>query len=240
MQQNDFLPREYVEHRDDRRTHTLGLALFGIVVAAVALAFLAKQSDWQRVSDIRDRVTSNYELAGEQVAVIVALEEKQRKIHERARIAASLVERLPRSTVLSEFINRMPAGLGLLEFDLHTHVMQATTPESATVGRSSRADRSPEPEPVQLEAVRYRTDIALLGFAPTDLQVSEFLAELNAHPLLEQVVLQFSEETDMDGVSVRQFRMTCSLGSNADIRAVEPRRADGRAAGRVAHVEGNE
>ena len=93
---------------------------------------------------------------------------------------------------------------------------------------------------MQLEAVRYRTDIALLGFAPTDLQVSTFLAELNAHPLLEQVALQFSEETEMDGVSVRQFRMTCSLGPDADIRAIEPRRADARAPGRVVHVEGNE
>lgn len=237
MQQNDFLPQEYVEHRADRRTHVFGLALFGLVVAAVALAFLTKQSQWHQVRDIRDEVTARYEAAGEEMAAITALEERQRKIHERARIAASLVERLPRSIVLSEFINRMPVGLGILEFDLHTHAVHAPGPDGVASGRQSRSSRSEKPEPAQPKPARFRTDIALLGFAPTDLQVSEFLAQLNDHPLLDDVMLLFSEETELDGASVRQFRLTCSLGPDADIRAVNLRHVDSRATGHVVHVE---
>ena len=227
MGHEDFLPPEYVEHRADRRTQALGLGLFLIVIAAVLLAFLAKRSDWQRVSAIRDQVTTRYEEAGQEVAVIAALEERQRRIHERARVAASLVERLPRSVLLSEFINRMPPGLGLLEYDLHTVQIKAAAPKTAD-GRNSRAGRAkkrPAEVDAPLQAPTYRTVVSMLGFAPTDLQVSEFLAELNGHSLFEDVVLQFSEETDMNGMIVRQFRVTCALGPDADIRNVTPRRA---------------
>ncbi len=220
MPAEDFLPTEYVEHQADRRTHAFGLTLFGVVVAVVAIAFLAKQRDWERVQQVRDEITARYEEAGEQVEVISSLQERQRRIHDRATVAAGLVEMIPRSTLLATFINRMPAGLGLLEFDLHTHKVQAPKPpgaDAATSRRAARAEAASVPDAPT--AARYRTDITLLGFAPTDLQVSAFLAELNAHPHLHDVVLQFSEHVEMDAVPVRQFRMTCSLGPDADLRS---------------------
>jgi hypothetical protein len=217
MSHDDFLPEEYVEHRQDRRTQIIGLALFGIVVTAVAVAFAVKQADWNKVSAIRDQIAIRYDEAGAQVEAIASLEARQQRIHDRASIAAGLVERLPRSVLLAEFINRMPAGLGLLEFDLHTRVVNP--PKGPTpIGRGARAQRNEVDEPDVLDIPKYRTDITLLGFAPTDLQVSAFLSALNAHGLIQHVVLQFSEETEMDDQLVRQFRITCSLGPEADIR----------------------
>lgn len=234
MSRDDFLPDEYVEHRQDRRTQGLGLALFGVVVLAVAIAFMVKQADWSRVREIRDRVAERYEEAGAQVEAIAALEARQRRIHDRAVIAASLVEKLPRSTLLAEFINRMPPGLGLLEFDLHARAEVAQPPAGISV-RSDR-ERSSDPDPPS--APRYRTEVSLLGFAPTDIQVSEFMSQLNAHELIDEVVLQFSEETEMDGRLVRQFRITCALGPDADIRSLAPSRVGRPASGQLTRAGG--
>lgn len=238
MLHEDFLPPEYVEHRADRRMQAFGMGLFLIVVASVSIAFMAKRSDWQRVSAIRDQVTVRYEAAGQEVAVITALEERQSRIHERARIAASLVERLPRSVLLSEFINRMPPGLGLLEFDLHTVQVKAPAPKTAK-GRAGRARKKLGDAEALPKAPTYRTQVSMLGFAPTDLQVSDFLAELNAHVLFEDVALMFSEETQLNGMDVRQFRVTCSLGPDADIRNITPRRAPRTIGAPLAGVEFN-
>ncbi|MCH2138928.1 MAG: PilN domain-containing protein [Phycisphaerales bacterium] len=219
MHTDDFLPSEYVEHRVDRRTNALGMALFLIVVAGVGCAFAWKQWQWSKVAQLQTQVEAQWIKAGEQVEAISALEARQATIHERAQIAASLVERLPRSTILAEFINRMPAGLGLIEIELHS---RALAPPATVMEQAGRSLRAPDTEAPASGPPRHVTDVSMLGFAPTDLQVSAFLAQLNAHAMLQDVVLQFSEETEMAGQTVRQFRVQCSFIADADFRDTSP------------------
>jgi len=48
--------------------------------------------------------------------------------------------------------------------------------------------------------------------------VSAFLSALNDFNLLEDVNLEFSEETDVNDLPVRQFRILASIGPDADCR----------------------
>jgi hypothetical protein len=219
MLHEDFLPPEYVEHRQDCRMHVIGLVLFGVVVVAVVVAFFVKQAEWNRVNAIRDNLASRHVQVVLEMNTISALEATQADILGRAIIAASLVERLPRSTLLAEITNRMPTGLGLLEFDLHTKVVEKVETDAAP-GRSGRSQSTQPTADTVITVIGFRTNITMLGFAPTDLHVSEFLSELNGHPLIEDVMLRFSEETEIEHQSVRQFRITCSLGPTADIRSI--------------------
>ncbi len=225
MKHDDFLPPEYIEHRDDCRTHVIGLVLFGVVIIAVAVAFMVKQSQWSRVKAIRDQTADRYAMVVLEMKAISDLQEDQSEILGRAIVAASLVERLPRSTLLAEITNRMPPGLGLLEFDLHTELVEQQETRVAT-GRSGRCQNNQATNEVITKVIGYRTNITMLGLAPTDLHVSEFLSELNSHPLIDAVMLRFSEETQVEGEEVRQFRITCSLGPEADIRTITPRRLE--------------
>ena len=225
MKHDDFLPPEYTEHRDDCRTHVIGLVLFGVVVIAVAVAFMVKQAQWSRVKAIRDQTVDRYATVVSEMKAIVDLQENQSEILGRAIVAASLVERLPRSTLLAEITNRMPPGLGLLEFDLHTELIERQE-ASTNTGRSGRYQNGQVTKEVVTKVIGYRTNITMLGLAPTDLHVSEFLSELNNHPLIDAVMLRFSEESEVEGRDVRQFRITCSLGPEADIRTITPRRLE--------------
>ncbi len=217
---DDFLPDEYIDHRLDRRMHVAAMALFTVVLAGVAVAFFVTRSDWHHVRDVRDQISIRYEEAADQVRTLTELETRQARIAERAELAASLIDRLPRSVLLAEFINRMPPGLGLLEFELESHRMQtASQPQSGPANRPARAATASEAaEDTRTVAPRWRTEISLLGFAPTDVHVSAFLSALNNHPLLEDVTLQFSEETELNELPVRQFRIVTSIGPDADCR----------------------
>lgn len=239
MSHEDFLPPEYVEHREDCRMHVIGLALFGVVVIAVLVAFMVKQAEWNRVNAIRNQLADRHAMVVMEMNAISTLQQSQTEILGRAVIAASLVERLPRSTLLAEITNRMPEGLGLLEFDLHTQLVERED-AIVTTGRSGRSQCSQGSTETVTTVIGYRTNITMLGLAPTDLHVSEFLSELNSHPLVEQVMLRFSEETEVEGEEVRQFRITCSLGPEADIRTITPRRGGGDEASFWTNVEASQ
>lgn len=222
---DDFLPREYTEHKQDRRMHLAAISLFAVVLAGVVVAFFITRSDWHRVREIREQVSIRYEEAADQVRIMSELEDRQARISERAELAASLIDRLPRSVLLSEFINRMPEGLGLLEFELTSHLLPSTEPDSSD-GPSNRPPRGRTTTEARadprVEPPRWRTEVSLLGFAPTDVHVSAFLAALNEHPLLENVSLHFSEEIDLNKLTVRQFRIKVDFGPDASVQGVSP------------------
>jgi hypothetical protein len=222
---DDFLPREYIEHKQDRRMHVAAICLFAVVLAGVVVAFFITRSDWHRVREIREQVSIRYQEAADQVRILSELEDRQSRIAERAELAAGLIDRLPRSVLLSEFINRMPVGLGLLEFELTSHLLPSTLRDStdAPSNRPRRGQTTAEAKTdPRVEPPRWRTEVSLLGFAPTDVHVSAFLAALNEHPLLENVSLHFSEEIDLNDLSVRQFRIKVELGPDASFQGVSP------------------
>ena len=102
----------------------------------------------------------------------------------------------------------MPAGLGLQEFKLEsTRIIDADKTKQAK-GRKNRSGTRVKKQDERPEAPRYNTRLSLTGFAPTDVHVSEFLAALNDHPLLENVNLVSSQETIAEDRTIREFKLT--------------------------------
>lgn len=221
--QDDFLPQEYIEHRQDRRMHFVAIGLLGIVLVGVIAAFVVTQHEWKQIRDIRQQIGLRYQEAASQVRTLESLEAKQEHIAERAALAASLIDRLPRSVILSQFINRMPEGLGLLEFELESILIPPTIEEATGPSHQPTRGRTlqEEQEDPRVSPPSWRTKVSLLGFAPTDVHVSAFLSSLNAFDLLEDVHLEFSEEVELNDLNVRQFRIRADIGPDADCRALE-------------------
>jgi hypothetical protein len=65
-------------------------------------------------------------------------------------------------------------------------------------------------------------NISMVGVAPTDLEVSKYMAELNAYSLLRDVSLEYSEQKDIEGRSMRQFKINMSLDPAGDVRRIDP------------------
>ena len=215
---DDFLPREYIEHRQDRRMHIAATALFIVVVGSLAIAFLLQRTSWTDIRAIREEVSQRYMHAAEQVQTLNELEAQMDVVQKRAMLAAGLVDRLPRSVVLAEFINRMPDGLGLMEFELTTTKIEPPAQDAAKPAhKPKRPPTTAESESAPIDPPRWNTAISLLGFAPTDVHVSAFLAALNDHALLDSVTLVFSEEVELNDVPVRQFSIRATIGPDADI-----------------------
>ena len=78
-------------------------------------------------------------------------------------------------------------------------------------------------KPTKAEPPRYQVKLSMVGTAPTDLEVSRFMSELNDYTLLSSVTLDYSEEKEIDDRVMRQFKIHVELDPKADVRTVDAR-----------------
>ena len=229
MSTASLLPEDYLAEKAERRTNLICLSLFAVVMAAVFGAFLFTNKQWTRVKSDQEFINARYQQAGMQIQKLSELEQQKKEMLQKAELAAALVERVPRSILLAEFINRMPDQLGLLEFTLTSEKIKATAPTRVQTtarlgGGAKRAQTKQEAEEAikKVEPPRYRASIVMVGVAPTDRQVAQYMSELNKYDLLFDVTLEYSEETEIEGRMMREFKIKMSLDPDADVRHIEP------------------
>lgn len=230
MNTSSFLPEDYLAQKAERRTNLISLSLFVVVMVAVLGAFLVTNRQWKQIKKQQAQINLAYQQAGEQIQEVNELEQQKNEMLRKAEIVSALVERVPRSILMAELINRMPNRLGLIKFDLKSEkIRKIRTAKSLratgrhAVGPSRGQTLREASEAVKkIEAPRYTVTITMVGLAPTDLEVSRYLAELNKYPLLENVSLEYSLEKEFEGELMREFKILMVLSSDADVRQINP------------------
>lgn len=227
-----FLPEDYLAQKIERRTNVISLILFAVVMAGVGGAFFLTTHKWKQVKANQTAINTRYEQAAEEIRDLAELESQKDQMLEKAELAAALVERVPRSILLAELINRMPERLSLVEFELKSEKMKPYVARTADTDKKATSSRlkpkraatkeDVEKEQKKVQPPRYVVRISLIGVAPGDLEVSKFLAELNAYPLLQEVSLVYTEEKEFDQQLMREFKINMVLETDADIRDIDP------------------
>lgn len=231
--ENSFLPEDYVEQRAERRTNVISLTLFAIVMFAVFAAFLVTNRQWNTVKAQQRSINIQYTNAANDIEQLEILQQQQRTMMHKAELTAALIERVPRSVLLAELINRMPKNVSMLEFTLvqeeprqrrgQTAATSATATSNLQDSRNRRATQADaKQEEDVIEVPRFQTEIQLVGVAPTDIEVSEYLSALNNCNLLTNVTLRYTENSMVEDRLVREFRIHARIDPNADARKIEP------------------
>jgi hypothetical protein len=135
---------------------------------------------------------------------------------------------------MAELINRMPERLALLDFEMKSEKAKApNSPPAGQTDSSGRLIASTRPEKPKTLAEagekaqkitppKYDVTITMVGVAPTDLEISRFMTALNTYSLVRQVTLDYSEQKEVQGRTMRQFKIAMILDSEADVRVVDP------------------
>ena len=229
-----FLPEDYIERRVETRTNIICLALFGVVLAGVLGAYFVTSRQRADVVNRQRQIDASYAEAAKRIAQLDVLQKSKRDLLRKAQVTATLIEPVPRSNLLAELINRMPASLSLLEFELDSKKVIAAAPggaagsalsAAANAAAAKNGKKSAADEPI-ITIPRYEVKMHLIGVAPTDIQVAQYLASLSRCPLLSDANLVYSEETRIDDLSMRKFRIDLTLDPDADVRTVQPLRVD--------------
>jgi Tfp pilus assembly protein PilN len=113
-----FLPEEYLARRAEMRASLLGMFLFGVVMFVVVGAFLATNRRWSSVKSEAGVVAAEYEEQKQKIEQLQRLEKDRDVMLEKGEIVSALVEKVPKSVLMSELVSRMPPGMTLLELNI--------------------------------------------------------------------------------------------------------------------------
>jgi Tfp pilus assembly protein PilN len=225
MADMSFLPADYLEKRAQRRTNLISLTLFVIVMSAIVAAFFWTDQQDTDVRKLRQTVDKQFEEAAKRLEQMDELHAHKQQMMTKASVTASLIEKVRRTVVLSELINHMPTEMGLLELALESKELRsapAASPRTAMDKARANKAASGQPLPEIVEPVKSTVKVTMVGIAPTDVQVAQFMTKIGKNPLFTDLNLQYSEESKIDDRAMRKFRVEMMLNQEVDMQQFEP------------------
>lgn len=241
-----FLPEDYVQRRTEARTNLLTLSLFAVVLLGVVGAFLVTNRAWNTIRLEQEAINVEYTQEAAKIDQLKELERQREQMIEKAEITAALIERVPRSVLLAEIINRMPGEVTVLELELKsTRVDPAPPPAPAAQGQPAKIapkvrslmdtgqGAAADAEASKIRAPKYESAMRIVGVSRANEQIADYLQSLKSSPLLSRVELAYINEATIDKQAFRKFEVLATIRPDADARQAlkvsnpENRRASG-------------
>ena len=222
--QLSFLPDDYLETKRQRRTNVVCAVLFLGIMAGIGTSFSMIEKSLRRVEKQHQEVARQYAEAAKSIEQVKQMQDKQRKMGQQAELAASLLEKVPRSFLLAEMTNAMPAGVSLMDVKLESKIRTAGAGgggksqfemKKAAMESGSGKGKGAAPAP---QAKVYDVSLKVFGVADNDVQVAQFMAKLNTSHLLQDVNLVISDEFVVGETKMRKFEIEMVINPNAEVQ----------------------
>ncbi|HUT28161.1 MAG TPA: PilN domain-containing protein [Sedimentisphaerales bacterium] len=208
----NFVPDDYIESNESRRTNLMYLVLFMVVMAGLGGSFVTIKMR-QRALDAKAKlVNARLARAAEAIEQFEQLQTKRKGMMKTALTTAELLEPVPRSVLLASLTNNLPVGVSLMKLSL-VQKEPAKTGAAAPSSRYAKAQtRAVSDEQQATSGERLlEMNIDIEGIAPTDRQVAAYIECLNNSCLLTNVALVESKEHTIEDAAFRQFKLQAKL-----------------------------
>ena len=230
MSNMSFVPDEYRNKKKEIRVNTINLALFIVVMAGVVGAFFVTDQNRSKVTEELRQVNMEFRDAAKMLKDLEQLEGKKVLMIRKAQIITELIEKLPRSVLLAELINNMPDSMSLDEIELKTQkkkrrgLSARTAIAKARELQEKKKKKNKKKKGVVVPKLPpQEVMVIVLGIAPTDIDVAQYMSSLNVSDMFTEVNLIFSEETELDDQKMRKFRFELLIDENFDVHRHKPR-----------------
>ncbi|HZW08270.1 MAG TPA: PilN domain-containing protein [Phycisphaerales bacterium] len=225
-----FLPKDYVQGRQETRFVAITVSLFLVVMLGVVTAFLVTNRRWASVRSQQQAIAAEYEAETAKLEQLKQLESQREEMLSKARITTALLENAPRSVLLAELVTTLPENATLLSVELESKrvkpapavgaAQDAAKAKSRAGAKSKETAKEEPPKPVVLPP-KFEFSLSIMGVAPTNNEVADYLTRLQESPLLERVELISIEQTKLEDLDLRRFHIEAQLPQNADAREVD-------------------
>lgn len=210
MQNVDFLPERIVIQR--ARRQRLIRHSYLVAVCAVGLALLGY---WRHghLQEARGELAATSQRGRDvqtRLHILDSLEQQQAELMIKKRISDHLGSRVNALDVMAELQRLLPTSMALTSLNLET--MEVRVPVAR--GRSGQANASLRVSPAGAQPRKedkavHRVRLVLTGLAPTDVDVANFIGQLSASRLFEDVTMGYAKNVSFRGRSAREFRASC-------------------------------
>jgi len=209
----NFVPDDYIQSTESRRTNLMYLVLFAVVMTALVGSFITIKIRQRALNAKEQLVNTKMAQAKEAIEQFEELQIKRKAMMKTALTTAELLEPVPRSVLLASLTNNLPAGVSLLRL----HLVQKEPKKSRQLGtaaskyREAQAQKTADAQAKLSQEKLLETHISIEGIAPTDLQVAAYIEQLSSTSLLDNVALVESKEHKIEDTTFRQFKLTAML-----------------------------
>jgi len=217
----NFVPDDYVQGNESRRTNWMCIILFAIVMAGLGGSFVTIKIRQRACSDREKLVNARMTQIQESIKQFEELQTKRKAMMKAALTTAELLEPVPRSVLLASFTNNLPPGVSLLKLTL---IQKEPVQSSQSAGggptnkyQAAQAEKATAAQPKLSREKSLETHIDISGMAPSDLQVAAYIERLSSSSLLDNVELVESKEYKVEDTTFRQFKLTAMLKSDVQL-----------------------
>jgi len=217
----NFVPDDYVQSNESRRTNWMCLILFAVVMVGLGGSFVTIKIRQRGCRAKEELVNARMAQIQEAIKQFEELQTKRKTMMKAALTTAELLEPVPRSILLASFTNNLPPGVSLLKLTLiqkepaqsgqsaggPTNKYQAAQAEKAAAAAQPKMSREKLLE----------TYMEISGMAPSDLQVAAYIERLSNSSLLDNVALVESKEYKIEDTTFRQFKLTAMLKADVHL-----------------------
>ncbi len=209
----NFVPDDYVQNNESRKTNLIYLVLFVVLMIALGGSFMTIKIR-QRACSVKEKLV-NTKMTQIQKAIkqFEELQAKRGAMMRTALTTAELLEPVPRSVLLASLTNNLPQGVSLLKLSLVQKEPKQTNrvaPTSKYKAAQAKKAAAAQDKAVSREKL-LETHIDIEGLAPSDLQVAAYIERLSNSSLLDNVALVESKEHKIEDSTFRRFKLTAML-----------------------------
>ena len=199
----DFLP-EHIRTQRARRRHfkRQGCLMALCLIGMVALGQMRSARISQAQAEL-DLLTDRGQQARQQIEQRDELEAQQAELMVKKRIDDSLGTRVNAMDILGELQRATPERLTLTSMTIHA--TELPTPSAPVAGLQVAG--APVPG-MEMPAPR-RLRLVLTGLAPSDIDVANFIGQLAASPLFEDVNMGYTKTIVHEKHEAREFQASC-------------------------------
>jgi hypothetical protein len=226
----NFVPDDYIQNNESRRTNLIYLVLLLAVMTALGGSFVTIKIR-QRSCSVKEKlVNQRMAQTKETMQKLDVLQVKRKEMMKTALTTAELIEPVPRSILLASLTNNLPAGVSLMDLNLVQKEAKQSS-RSSTTSKFQAAQLgggNSEQKSLSIEK-NLETHIAIQGLATSDLQVAEYIKRLTVSSLVDDVALVESKEYKVKDSTFRQFKLTAMLRKDVHLSKDDVETIRGRA-----------
>ncbi len=216
----NFVPDDYIQSNESRRTNLIYLVLFAAVMTALGGSFTAIKMRQRTCTENEKLVSARMAEIQEAIKQFEELQTKRAEMMKTALTTAELLEPVPRSVLLASLTNNLPSGVSLLDVSMiQQQPRQSTQSVTTTKYQATKASGSQSAQSQQAENPEkmLETQIKIAGTALSDLQVAAYIEQLSNSNLLDNVALVESIEYKVKESTFRHFKLTAMLARDVHL-----------------------
>jgi Tfp pilus assembly protein PilN len=203
MAEPDFLPSWYPQACQRKRLVVLQSWMVLVLVAGLAIwAFLVHRNIHIARGEV-SALSRQLSQAGQDLRRLDELLALQKQWRQQDQIFEKLGTYVEATRFICAMDRIMPREMSLMNLTLETSEQAQPVSSLATA------------KTAQEQPVDRRLNIRLVGVAPTDVDLANFLARLTAEPLFEQVSMTYARERRDGGHVMREFELLFSVNLNS-------------------------